>query len=500
MRPELLLVKERDKKIMSLKGIEALLSWDQETILPEKANDYRSQQMGLMSSIIQEEATKDDFRRAVESLDGDESLALEDRALVHYWKRFFQSNANLPISFVKKEGEALGRSHQAWLKARCDNDFSYFAPYLENLVALSKEKAKIIAPDKSCYDALLDLYEEDLDKKLLDPLFDDLIESTHSLMDKIEDKEIDDSMLYQSYDERALHSFSLELNKRMGFDNSRGYVALSAHPFTTMIGPDDIRLTTRYTDPSIFDPISSIVHETGHALYDLNANLNEKIAHSSIGQGVSMGIHESQSRFWENMMGRSLAYWTYMYPILQDYIPSLKSVKLDDFYKAINKVKPSAIRVNADEVTYNLHIILRYKMEKLLFEGNVEIRELPELWNKLSKELIRYDVKDDREGILQDVHWAGGLFGYFPTYSLGNLYGAAFRSKLISDLGGPDKLDRILESGNWSEITCWQNENIWKHGGIYSPSKLIERVTGKSLDANAFKVYLIEKYSRIYDL
>ena len=307
-------------------------------------------------------------------------------------------------------------------------------------------------------------------------------------------------MLYQSYDERALHSFSLELNQRMGFDNSRGYVALSAHPFTTMIGPDDIRVTTRYTDPSIFDPISSIVHETGHALYDLNANLNEKIAHSSIGQGVSMGIHESQSRFWENMMGRSLSYWKHMYPILQDYIPSLKSVKLDDFYKAINKVKPSAIRVNADEVTYNLHIILRYKMEKLLFEGNVEIRELPELWNKLSKELIRYDVKDDREGILQDVHWAGGLFGYFPTYSLGNLYGAAFRSKLISDLGGPDKLDRILESGNWSEITCWQNENIWKHGGIYSPSKLIERVTGKSLDANAFKVYLIEKYSRIYDL
>ena len=500
MNSKLELLKQQDRKIMQLKGIEALLSWDQETILPEKANDYRSQQMGLMSSIIQEEATKDEFREAVESLECEEDLSIEDRALVRYWKRFFKTEANLPISFVKNEGEVLGRAHQAWVKARRDDDFSYFAPYLEELINISKQKAKLISPEKDTYDTLLDLYEEDLNKKTLDPLFEDLLTTTHSLMDKIGDQEICDDILYKKYEERDLHSFSLALNQRMGFDNSRGYVALSAHPFTTSLGPDDVRLTTRYTDPSIFDPISSIVHETGHALYDSHANLNEKIAGTSIGQGVSMGIHESQSRFWENMMGRSLPYWKCMYPLFQEYIPSFKNVPLEDFYRAINKVKPSAIRVNADEVTYNLHIILRYKMEKLLFDGDVKVSELPSIWNKLSKQIIRYEVKDDREGILQDVHWAGGLFGYFATYSLGNLYSAAFRSKMISDFGGVDKLDIILESGNWSKITDWQNENIWKYGGIYSPSELVKRVTGKSLDADAFKVYLIEKYSRIYDL
>ena len=499
MNSKLALLKERDRKIMSLKGIEALLSWDQETILPEKANDYRSEQMGLLSSIIQEEATKDDFREAVESLD-EESLEVENRALLRYWRRFFKTEANLPISFVKEEGEALGKAHQAWVKARRDDDFSSFAPYLEELIKLSKQKAKYISPEKDTYDALLDIYEEGINKQTLDPLFKDLLSCTHSLMDKINKDEINDEILYKKYDERSLHSFSLALNQKMGFDNSRGYVALSAHPFTTSLGPNDVRVTTRYTDPSIFDPISSIVHETGHALYDSHANLNEKIADTSIGQGVSMGIHESQSRFWENMMGRSLPFWKCMYPKLQEYIPAFNNVNLEDFYKAINKVKSSAIRVNADEVTYNLHIILRYEMEKLLFEGDVNVNELPSIWNKLSKQIIRYEVKDDREGILQDVHWAGGLFGYFPTYSLGNLYSAAFRSKMISDFGSIEKLDSILESGEWSKITDWQNENIWKYGGIYTPSELVKRVTGKSLDVDAFKVYLIEKYSRIYDL
>lgn len=500
MTAELELLKSQDKKIMQLKGIEALLSWDQETILPEKANDYRSEQMGLISSIIQEEATKDNLRNAVEVLSGDDSLSLEDKALVRYYNRFFQGEANLPVNLVKQEGELLGKSHQAWVKARQNDDFAAFAPYLSALIELAKKKAKIIAPEKNSYDALLDLYEEGLNQEMLDPLFDDLKRSTHELMDKIKSAKVNDEFLFKPYDEKALHSFSLELNKKMGFDYLRGYVALSAHPFTTSIGPDDVRITTRYTDPSLFDPISSIVHETGHALYDSHASLNPAIRGTSIGQGVSMGIHESQSRFWENMMGRSYAYWQSMYPSLQECIPHLRDVSLEDFYKAINKVNPSAIRVNADEVTYNLHIILRYEMEKLLFNGEYNINELPQKWNELSKQIIRYEVKNDSEGILQDVHWAGGLFGYFPTYSLGNLYSATFRKKMIEDFGGEDNLNAILKSGSWCEITKWQNENIWKYGGIYTPSQLVERVSGKSLDADAFKVYLIEKYTRIYNL
>ena len=259
-----------------------------------------------------------------------------------------------------------------------------------------------------------------------------------------------------------------------------------------------MRITTRYTDPSVFDPIASVVHETGHALYDSHANLNPEIRGTSIGQGVSMGIHESQSRFWENMMGRSLAFWQCCYPELQEAVPSLKGVSLDAFHRAVNTIEPSAIRVNADEVTYNLHIILRYRMEKAIFEEGRSVSELPELWNTLSGKIIRYEVKNDSEGILQDVHWAGGMFGYFPTYTLGNLHAAAFLKKMTADLGGRDKLDEILRSGNWSAITSWQDENIWSKGGIYTPSDLVRRVTGKSLDAAPFKEYLIDKYKRIY--
>ncbi|MGN0906799.1 MAG: carboxypeptidase M32 [Bullifex sp.] len=500
MRKELGYLKSQDEKVVRLGSVLALLSWDMETILPEKAIEERSRQMGLISTIKHEEATKDELRRAVEALSGDETLSDADKGLVRAWKRFFRTEANLSSELVREISEAEGNAHFAWVEARACNDYSIFAPHLENLIGISRKVASVIAPEKKCYDALLDMYEEGMDMATLDPVFDDLEKSTHELMDKTEGKNPDTSFLREKYDEKALHEFCLGLSRRMGFDTKRGTTAISAHPFTTSLGSDDVRITTRYTDPSVFDPIASMVHETGHALYDSHANLNPEIRGTSIGQGVSMGIHESQSRFWENMMGRSFAFWQYCYPELQHAVPSLKQVSLDDFYRAINIVEPSAIRVNADEATYNLHIILRYRMEKAIFEEGRSVSELPELWNTLSREVIRYEVKNDSEGILQDSHWAGGMFGYFPTYSLGNLHAAAFLKKMTSDLGGSDRVDEILRSGNWSPITSWQDENIWSKGGIYTPSDLVRSVTGKSLDAAPFKEYLIDKYSRIYQL
>ena len=334
----------------------------------------------------------------------------------------------------------------------------------------------------------------------LDRVFGDLEESIHSLMDKIGDKKSDDTFLYTSYQESDLHAFCNEVIKRMGFDFNRGLVGYSAHPFTTTLGRDDIRITTRYTDPAIIDPISSIVHECGHALYEQHAALNSAIRGTSLSSGASLGIHESQSRFWENLMGKSYSFWTFEYPLLQKAVPSLETISLDSFYKAINNVTPSAIRVNADEVTYSLHIILRYRNEKAIFEHSVSVNELPSLWNELSSSILRYKPLNDKEGILQDVHWSQGSFGYFPTYALGNLYGAMFRTKLIEDLGGEAKLEAVLSSGDWLPITNWQNENIWRYGCLYTPSELLNKVTGRKLDASDFKKYLEVKYSKIYSL
>ena len=500
MRKELEYLRSQDEKITRLGNVIALLSWDMETILPEKAMEERSRQMGLLSTIKHEESTKDELRKAVSALSDDETLSDADKGLVRFWQRFFRTEANLSSELVREMAEAEGNAHPAWVKARAENDYSLFAPHLEKLIEIAKKVAATVSPEKKCYDALLDMYEEGMDMATLDPVFSDLEESTHTLMDMTAGKNPEAGFLLEKYDEKALHEFCMGLSRRMGFDNLRGTTAISAHPFTTSLGPDDVRITTRYTDPSVFDPIASVVHETGHALYDSHANLNPEIRGTSIGQGVSMGIHESQSRFWENMMGRSLAFWQCCYPELQEAVPSLKGVSLDAFHRAVNTIEPSAIRVNADEVTYNLHIILRYRMEKAIFEEGRSVSELPELWNTLSGKIIRYEVKNDSEGILQDVHWAGGMFGYFPTYTLGNLHAAAFLKKMTSDLGGRDKLDEILRSGNWSAITSWQDENIWSKGGIYTPSDLVRRVTGKSLDAVPFKEYLIDKYKRIYQL
>ena len=500
MRKELEYLKSQDEKVVRLGNILALLSWDLETTIPEKAAEERSRQMGLLSEMKHEEATKDELRKAVEVLSRDDTLSAADRGLVRTWERFFRTEANLSSSLVREMAEAEGNAHPAWVEARAKNDWSVFEPHLERLINISKKVAATVAPEKKCYDALLDMYEEGMDMATLDPVFEDLEKSTHELMDKTEGKKPETGFLYEKYDEKALHEFCISVNRRMGFDPKRGITAISAHPFTTSLGPDDVRITTRYTDPSLFDPIASIVHETGHALYDSHANLNPEIRGTSIGQGVSMGIHESQSRFWENMMGRTLSFWQCCYPELQAALPHLKNVSPEDFHRAINTIEPSAIRVNADEVTYNLHIILRYRMEKAIFEKGRSVSELPKLWNDLSRKIVRYEVKSDSEGILQDVHWAGGMFGYFPTYSLGNLHAAAFLKKMTSDLGGSDRVDEILRSGNWSPITSWQNENIWSSGGIYTPSELVRRVTGKSLDAAPFKEYLISKYSRIYQL
>lgn len=334
--------------------------------------------------------------------------------------------------------------------------------------------------------------------KTVDALFSELENVIHREMDEIKDVKVDDSFLYRKYDRDSLHAFCLDVIERIGFDKTRAAVGITAHPYTTSLGSDDHRISTRYSDASLFDPVSSIIHETGHLMYELAANANEKIKGTTLAQGVSMGIHESQSRFWENIIGRSRAFWVFQYQRLQKYIPHLSDVSLDDFVKAINKVQPSAIRGNADEMTYNLHIILRYEVEKAMLDKRLPISSLPEYWNELSDKIIRYKVKSDSEGILQDVHWSQGNIGYFPTYAIGNIYSAAFYRTMCTSLGGEDRVFEYLEEGDYEKITSWQRENIWKNGCIYPPSELFKKVTGDNVDVAPFKEYLDKKFRNIY--
>ena len=490
-------LRREDSTINKIGHIIAALGWDQDTAMPPSGAEERGEQIALLSSLIHEKSISASLQEAIASLDG-EALEGADAALYRVWKKEVTNALKLPADLVMKMSLASNDAHYKWIEAREKDDFSIYEESLANMVSLEKEKAALIGGNDNYYDTLLDMYEEGMSQEIIDPLFDDLEESIHSLMDKLGKVDVDDSFLYAGYEQDKLHSFCLGVIDKMGFDKNRGIVGITPHPYTTSLGVDDIRISTRYEDDGLFDPIGSITHETGHALYDMHAALNPETRGTSLASGCSMGLHESQSRFWENLMGRSYPFWEHFYPELKKNIACLDGVSLDVFMKAINKPSSSAIRVNADELTYNLHIILRYRIEKELFSGKISVKDLPERWNDLSRSVVRYEVKNNREGVLQDVHWSMGSFGYFPTYALGNIYSAQFLEKMYFDLGGKDKVDEALRSGNLSLITAWQDENIWKKGCLYKPSDLVFSITGSKIDAKPFKEYLSKKFTELY--
>ena len=488
-------LKERDRYITSLGNISSVLSWDMETVMPPKGEEERVNEMSLIALLIHSAKNDDKLKEALSNIET-EALSDADKALVREWKRDIEMSSKVPSELVKAMSEETGRAYSKWVEAKKNNDFALFKSSLENLIKLNKEYSSIIGD--GTYNTLLDLYERGASIEKIDPLFDELEEAIHSIMDRIDVSDIDTAFLNDKYDIKKEEDFCKEIAIKMGFDMSRGALGIVEHPFTTTLGPDDIRISNRFTDDGFMDPIFSIIHETGHALYEMNASLNPEIRGTSLSQGASMGLHESQSRFWENQMGHSLSFWSYFYPGLKKYMPQLESISLENFVKAFNAPHPSAIRVNADELTYSLHIILRYRLEKALFDGSLSVSDIPEAWNEGSVKTIRYKVKSDSEGCLQDSHWSGGSFGYFPTYALGNLDSAQFLDKLYKDCGGKKKIDNALESGNFELITSWQNKNIWHYGAIYEPATLLERVTGNVLSVKPFIKYLEDKFFNLY--
>ncbi len=486
------ILKESDHRVVTLNHISATLGWDLETVMPERGYEERGEQLALLSSLIHKEKVSPALEEAIAILDG-ASLSIEDNALLRVWKKELRTSVKLPSSFVERLALTTNKAHSQWAVAREKSDFSIFSSTLSELVALEREMAAIIGDGS--YNSLLDLYLDNLGVKELDGIFDDLEESIHYIMDR-SDKSIDDSFLYKPYEEKKLHEFSIDLIDRMGFDHSRAAVGLTLHPFTTTLGSDDVRISTRYSDASLADPIFSIIHECGHSFYELYSALNDKIKGTSLAGGLYMDLHESQSRLFENLIGRDEHFWVYFYPRLQDKIPHLRDISPESFVRAINKSQSSAIRVNADELTYTLHVILRYRIEKMLIDEALPVKELPAVWRELSSSIIRYDIKNDSEGVLQDSHWAGGSFGYFPSYAIGNIYSVMIFNKMKEALGGDDRFNSLLERGEFSEIISFLDRSIWRNGSIYTPSEVLERMTGSKIDVKPYKEYLLHKFAK----
>ena len=495
-----------DRERLHLERAVALLQWDQETYLPEMGVEERAEQLALLESIAHERLTSPETEKRLSELgstaknpQGDEKLPPLERDFLKTFRRKYDRAVKLPATFVSEAARAEGLSQAVWVRARQDNDFSAFLPHLVKMIDFSRQKALYWGYKDNPYDGLLDIYESGMGEEAISAVFTPLGERLKELLKKIASRpRPDNSFLDQDFDIDNQACFNMDLLRRLGFDIRRGRMDISAHPFTTTLGSDDVRITTRYLKQQVQSGIFSTIHEAGHAFYEMN--FSEVLRGSCLADGASMGIHESQSRLWENVIGRSRAFWEAMFPALRSYFPgALSSHTAEDFYRAINLVEPSLIRIEADEVTYSLHIILRFELEKALFSGALDPAELPDAWRKKMKEFFGIepdnDASGDAQGVLQDVHWSMGSFGYFPSYALGNLYGLQFWEKLKSEIPA---VDEQIQAGNFNSIRAWLKDTIYVWGHRLDPQDLLKTVTGKSLSAEPFLDYVESKYAGIY--
>jgi carboxypeptidase Taq len=495
---------ELDRAHRNFARISAVLQWDQETYLPSSAVEERSEQLAAIEGVAHERAADAEIGVLLERLGsvsdhprGDESLPAIERDFLRMLRREYDRAVALPSDLVTAQARDAGLSQAAWVRARRANDFSGFAPHLRTMIAHAKRKAECLGFAERPYDGLLDLYEPGLTEASVAAVFGPLRERLASLVRRIAEKPSPDTtFLSAAYPVEAQDAFGRSVMRELGFESARGRLDLSAHPFTTTLGADDVRITTRYSPTNFVAGLFSTIHETGHALYELG--FGPDLRPSLLADGASMGIHESQSRLWENVIGRSLPFWKGRFPALKAaFGAQLSGIDAEAFYRAVNVVRPSLIRVDADEVTYSLHVILRFELERRLFSGALEVDELPEAWRKLMADLLGVEPTGDADGVLQDVHWSIGAFGYFPSYALGNLYGLQFWRALKKDL--PD-VDTAIEAGRFDRILAWLREKIHSMGRRLDPVDLLASVTGESLDSRPFIEYLETKYGSLYSL
>lgn len=504
-------LEEMDREITRISQIAEILSWDLHVGgMPPAAAESRGEQMGWLETQVHAVSAGDRMGEVLDILGaspgqpcGAPLLDARSAALVRLRYDAWKKSKALTPDYIRRNAAAVGQAQVAWQQARSQNDWSLFKPYLELNVSLARERAALYGggrDGRTMYDALLDIYEPGMTSVRVDRIFSGMEKHLRSLLARISSKPVPrQDFLYEAYPVDIQARFAHKVLTDMGFDFSRGMSSLSAHPFTTTLGPHDIRITTNYKEKSVAEPLFSSIHEGGHALYEQAAS-NSLTFGTSLAGGASLALHESQSRLWENIIARSPAFWTYYYPIFTTLFPQeTEGVPREDFVRAINVVRPSLIRTASDEVTYGLHIILRYTLEKALIGGELEVRDLPEAWDAAMEKLLGIRPETAAQGVLQDIHWSGGDFGYFPTYALGNLYGAQFWYAIRKELGG-NEVDHAIGNGNLSIVREWLDKKILRHGSIYTASTLVEKVTGSPLDEGWFARYLDDKYTALYGL
>ncbi len=489
--------KEYLKKLEYLNSAIGVLYWDMRVGIPKKAVPYRSEVVGYLSTEAYKLETSDKMKEYIDYLSNVDGLDKVTQSMVENVKKNYEKTKKIPEDRNKEYIILTSEAESKWEEAKEKSDFAMFKPYLEKLVDFQKELIGYWGYEGNMYDTLLDFYEPGFTVEKIDSIFSELRDAIVNLLNRIKESGHTTNIecLKGSFPKENQERLGLKILNEMGYDFEAGRMDVSVHPFTIGFHNKDVRITTGYIENDFTSSVFSCVHEGGHAIYE--QNIADELIGTTLATGVSSGIHESQSRFYENIIGRSRAFWKHFYPDLIKEFPQFEKVDFEDFYGAINTVRPSLIRVDADELTYCLHIIIRYEIEKALINGKVKVEDLPEIWNQKYKEYLGVEPENDADGVLQDVHWAGGSFGYFPSYALGNLYSAQFYAKMLKDI--PDVMERV-EKGDLKVVKDWLNENIHKHGAVYKPSELIKMVTGEELSAKYFIDYLNRKYSEVYGL
>ena len=489
----------RDKlgEISDVKSAVHLLEWDQETCMPPKAAPERAQQLASLSSLAHRMFTSEEMRRLIDGLsERAEELDAHDAKLVEIVRYDYNRANRLPEPFVHELALETSRAFSTWAKARAESDFALFRPHLERITALNQKKADLLGYSGSPYNALLEDYERGMSVEILEDMFGILAEQQSSLLARIMDSERppNTSWLAGEWPQDQQWAFSLRIIENLGYDLQAGRQDKSLHPFSISLGLHDVRITTRTNPKELFQSLMGSIHECGHALYSLGHDPRDQ--RTPLLDAPSLGMHESQSCLWENFIAGSLPFWHWCTPILREYFPGrLDAVSPEEVYAAVNRVEPSLIRVDADECTYNLHVILRFEIERDLIEGNIEARDVPEIWNQKMKQYLGVDVPDDANGCLQDVHWSHGAMGYFPTYALGNLYAAQLLEQIADDI--PELWEQVAQ-GCFEPLLMWLRDKIHRQGRRKLARELLQEVTGRDVTPEPFLTYLKNKYAPLY--
>jgi carboxypeptidase Taq len=481
---------ERSREVYLLRSVAAVLSWDFETYIPSKAVPYRADQLSYLEAkahTLFTEPRVGDWLKAAEQF-GFEAGS-EEAANIREWRRAYDRATKIPVALVEEFEKTRTIAREAWVQARAESKFSLFEPHLEKIVELTRRKAELWGYKESPYDALIDDYEPGTTARQVKPVLEELRVALVELLGQIGTKPVAENFLDGHYPIEGQQAFSREIATAFGYDFAAGRIDTTMHPFATTLGPFDQRITTRYNLQRFDVSLYGVMHETGHALYEQGLPA-DRVGLPS-GDAVSLGIHESQSRLWENHVGRTMQFWQRWHATASKYLPDIGRYSPEDLVSGVQRVAPSFIRVEADEVTYDLHILLRFEMELALIENRLKVKNLPEAWNSRFYELFGLIVPDDRRGVLQDIHWSLGSLGYFPTYTLGNLNAAQLMfaaEKKIQEL--PDQ----LAHGNYGPLLQWLRANIHQHGRRYLPAELMHMATGETTQARYRIEYLRTKY------